>query len=209
MRNQTRIDRLISRLDGALRGVMPAAAGPDTTPSDSDQHLSPGEKRHAAALMRVNHAGELAAQGLYTGQALLARSAATRHLLDAAARDEAQHLSACAQRLAQLGARPSRLAPLWYLGSVSIGVLAALPGDRMSLGFVTETERQVEAHLDSHLDRLPPTDETSRDLVTSMRDDEVRHGGKAQAAGGAPVPGVVRCTMRRAARVMTRTAYWV
>ena len=159
--------------------------------------------------MRVNHAGELAAQALYHGQAACARSDATREMLLAAARSESDHLAWCETRLKELGARPSLLNPLWYAGSFAIGAAAALLGDRASLGFVAETERQVEGHLDEHLGRLPPGDARSRAILEAMRAEEIAHGAKASAAGGAPLPAAVRSVMRGTARVMTGTAYWV
>ena len=159
--------------------------------------------------MRVNHAGELAAQALYHGQALVARSAATREMLLAAARSEADHLAWCEHRLTELGSRPSLLNPLWYAGSFLIGAGAALLGDRASLGFVAETERQVEGHLDAHLDRLPASDTRSRAILEAMRAEEIAHGAAAAAAGGVHPPAAVCALMRRTARIMTGSAYWV
>jgi len=159
--------------------------------------------------MRVNHAGELAAQALYHGQALVARSAATRRMLLAAARSESDHLAWCETRLMELGARTSLLNPFWYAGSFAIGAVAALMGDSTSLGFVVETERQVEGHLDEHLARLPAGDARSRAILQVMRSEEIEHGAAAAAAGGAPLPAPVRALMRHTARVMTATAYWV
>ena len=159
--------------------------------------------------MRVNHAGELAAQALYHGQALMARSAEARAMLLGAAESEADHLAWCETRLTELGARPSLLDPLWYAGSFAIGALAALAGDRVSLGFVVETERQVEGHLDEHLGRLPVGDDRSRAILETMRAEEIAHGATAAAAGGERLPAPVRALMRQTARVMTGTAYWV
>jgi ubiquinone biosynthesis monooxygenase Coq7 len=159
--------------------------------------------------MRVNHAGELAAQALYHGQALVARSAATREVLLTAARSESDHLAWCELRLRELAARPSLLNPLWYAGSFAIGAAAALMGDRASLGFVAETERQVEGHLDEHLGRLPAADSRSRAILQAMRAEEVAHGAAAAAAGGVRPPAPVRALMRRTARVMTGSAYWI
>ena len=151
MRTYSTVDRLVMRTQRILKSAVPGAPAAlpprqDTRPM-SDPRLSPAQQRHAAALMRVNHAGEVAAQGLYTGQALLARTETVRQLLRESAREEAAHLTLCSRRLAELGAHPSRLTPLWYTGSAAIGILAALPGDRFSLGFVAETERQGGAHL--------------------------------------------------------------
>lgn len=171
--------------------------------------LADSERRRSAALMRVNHAGEIAAQALYHGQALVARSEATRELLLKAAREETDHLAWCETRLKELDSRPSLLNPLWYAGSFAIGALAALMGDRTSLGFVVETERQVEGHLDEHLARLPPDDTRSRAVLETMRTDEIAHGLNAKAAGGAELPSPVRALMRTTARVMTSTAYWI
>jgi ubiquinone biosynthesis monooxygenase Coq7 len=171
--------------------------------------MSDAERRESAALMRVNHAGEIAAQALYHGQALASRSAATRDLLLKAAREETDHLAWCESRLKELDSRPSLLNPLWYGGSFAIGALAALAGDRTSLGFVVETERQVEGHLDEHLSRLPSADSRSRAILNVMRSDEIGHGAAARAAGGSELPGPVRMLMRNVARVMTATAYWI
>jgi 3-demethoxyubiquinol 3-hydroxylase len=181
-----------------------AQATPAATPT-----LSDAEKRDSAALMRVNHAGEIAAQALYHGQALVARSAATRALLLKAAHEETDHLAWCETRLRELDSRPSLLNPLWYAGSFAIGAAAALLGDRMSLGFVVETERQVEGHLDEHLTRLPQDDTRSRAILQTMRTDEIAHGVSAKAAGGAELPSPVRFLMRNTARLMTSTAYWI
>ena len=157
--------------------------------------------------MRVNHAGEVAAQALYHAQALFARNAKVRDFMLHAAREETDHLAWCETRLKELGARPSVLNPLWYAGSFGIGTLAALLGDRASLGFVAETERQVEGHLKGHLERLPPDDLRSRAIVEAMCHDEVGHGREAQSAGAASLPGPVRELMRRTARIMTHTSY--
>ncbi len=171
--------------------------------------LSEAERRESAALMRVNHAGEVAAQALYHGQALVSRSTPTRNMLLKAAREEADHLAWCETRLKELGSRPSLLNPLWYCGSFAIGALAAAIGDRTSLGFVVETERQVEGHLDEHLERLPSGDTRSRAILNVMRMDEIGHGAAAKTAGAAELPAPVRVLMRHAARVMTTAAYWI
>jgi 3-demethoxyubiquinol 3-hydroxylase len=159
--------------------------------------------------MRVNHAGEISAQALYQGQALVADNKVTRDHLLAAAREENDHLAWCADRLRELDSRPSLLNPLWFGGSLAIGAVTGLLGDRISLGFVAETERQVEGHLDDHLARLPNDDVASRAILEQMKEDEVRHGAEAFAAGGSELPPVVRSLMRATSRGMTRTAYWV
>lgn len=179
------------------------------TPGTAGAPLPEAQRREAAGLMRVNHAGEMAAQGLYHGQALVARDPAVRTLLAQAAREETDHLAWCEQRLKELQDRPSLLDPFWYAGSFAIGVVAGLASDKVSLGFVAETERQVERHLDSHLERLPPTDARSRAIVEGMRADEKAHGELASRAGGVELPQPVRQAMQLAARVMTGTARWV
>jgi len=171
--------------------------------------LSLSEKRHAAALMRVNHAGEIAAQGLYRGQAALSRSPETRAFLERAAAEEADHLAWCESRLRELGSRPSRLNPLWYLSSFGLGAAAAVLGDAVSLGFVTETETQVEGHLGSHLDRLPAADLRSRKIVEIMKSEEAGHGQAARARGATELPAPIPSLMRMAARVMTGSSYWL
>ena len=183
------------------------AKGTPKTDDKAAPALSLDDQRESAALMRVNHAGEMAAQALYHAQALFARNPKVRDFMLHAAREETDHLAWCETRLKELGARPSVLNPLWYAGSFGIGALAALLGDRASLGFVAETERQVEGHLKSHLERLPRDDLRSRAIVEAMCHDEVGHGQEAQSAGAAPLPGPVRELMRRTARIMTHTSY--
>jgi ubiquinone biosynthesis monooxygenase Coq7 len=195
------------------RADEPAGSGPPgasrVTPSAAAAPLPEAARREAAALMRVNHAGEVAAQALYHGQALVARQGRTREFLLEAAREEADHLAWCESRLSALGSRPSLLNPLWYAGSFAIGAFAAAFGDRASLGFVAETERQVEGHIDGHLARLPPEDRHSRAVLEAMRRDEIGHGSKALQEGAAPLPRPVREAMRATARIMTRTSYWI
>jgi len=202
-------DRLIRELDRGLRTV--AAANVATRPSPAagvpESVEDPAARRKAAALMRVNHAGEIAAQALYHGQALTARSPALRQSLLEAARDETDHLAWCEQRVRELDGRTSLLAPVWYAGSFAIGALAGLSGDRNSLGFVAETERQVVEHLESHVRELPEGDERSRSIVLQMQADEHRHGAEARRAGGWGLPRPIRELMWRTARIMTRTAY--
>lgn len=187
-----------------------ADAGLSATPSSAvARTLSDEDRRKSASLMRVNHAGEVAAQALYHGQALISRSTATQELLLRAAREEADHLAWCETRLKELDSRPSLLNPVWYCGSFAIGALAAAAGDRTSLGFVVETERQVEGHINEHLARLPADDARSRAILNVMRTDEIGHGATAKAAGASELPAPVRVLMRRVARIMTRTAYWI
>jgi ubiquinone biosynthesis monooxygenase Coq7 len=169
--------------------------------------MSDAERRHVAGLMRVNHVGEVCAQALYQAQKLTAHDRTVRDQMDAAAREEEDHLSWCADRLRELGSRPSLLNPLWYAGAFAIGLLAGRAGDRVSLGFVSETERQVEAHLDSHLDELPAADGRSRAIIEQMRNDEAHHGKMAREAGGIELPMPIRDAMRFASRIMTGTAY--
>jgi len=210
MAAQNVLDSVLTVVDETLRTLFAPA---HTTrlpllPAESAT-LTAAEKRHAAGLMRVNHAGEIAAQGLYRGQAVLARSGTTREFLQRAAVEESDHLAWCESRLAELDARPSRLNPLWYLGSLGIGALAGALGDRISLGFVTETEAQVEGHLASHLHRLPASDQRSRKIVEIMQADEAGHGQAARAAGARELPSPVPTLMRWVSRVMTSTAYWL
>jgi len=205
------LDRVIEEFDRGLRTVAAAnvAARPNPAGSSPESVADPASRRHAAGLMRVNHAGEIAAQALYHGQALTARNPTLRRALLEAARDETDHLAWCEQRVRELGDRTSLLAPLWYAGSFAIGALAGLAGDRTSLGFVAETERQVIEHLESHMHELPADDERSRRIVEQMQSDEARHGSEARAAGGHELPRPVRELMRRTARVMTVTAFRV
>ena len=203
------IDDLILGFDRALRTLSGTAASGRPNPARGlpESELTPEERRHAAGLMRVNHTGEVCAQALYQAQALTARETGTRDRLLQAAREEEEHLDWTQQRLVELGARPSLVNPLWYAGSFAFGLIAGISGDRTNLGFVVETERQVEAHLSGHMDRLPPGDRKSQAIVEAMRDDEVRHGTAARDAGAVELPWVVRALMRAAARVMTTTAY--
>ncbi len=191
--------------------ALPALTSEPLTRETLDRRaaIADADRLTSAALMRVNHAGEIAAQALYHGQALVARTAATRNLLLKAAHEENDHLAWCETRLKELDSRPSLLNPLWYAGSFAIGAMAALLGDRMSLGFVVETERQVEGHLDQHLARLPQDDARSRAILETMRSDEIAHGMTAKAAGATELPAPVRMLMRSTARVMTSTAYWI
>lgn len=203
------VDRLIREFDRGLRTVAAANVAARASPAAgvAETVADPVERRRAAALMRVNHAGEIAAQALYHGQALTARTPGLRDALLDAARDETDHLAWCEQRVRELDGRTSLLAPLWYAGSFAIGALAGLSGDRNSLGFVAETEKQVVEHLESHVQALPEGDERSRRIVQQMQADEDRHGSDARSAGGRDLPRPVRELMRQTARVMTRAAY--
>ena len=208
-RDYTAGDRILLELQRALR----VSAGP-TSPSPeyparrhAESEATPAERAHAAGLMRVNHAGEVSAQALYLGQAAVARDPRIReHLLEAAAHEQ-DHLAWCAERLVELGSSPSRFDPAWFAGAWAIGALAGLAGDRISLGFVVETERQVEAHLGEHLERLPEQDDRSRAVVARMQADEARHGAEASEAGAATLPEPVPRLMALAAGVMKWVAY--
>jgi ubiquinone biosynthesis monooxygenase Coq7 len=210
-RQHSFLDRVLGQVDQVLRTLIaePRSERPNPAEDAPDHELTTAERAHAAALMRVNHSGEIAAQALYFGQALTASSPSTRAALLQAAREEGDHLAWCSARVHELGSHTSLLKPLWYGGAFVIGAIAGLAGDRTSLGFVTETERQVERHLDSHLDRLPRQDARSRAIVEQMKIDERHHGQTALQAGGRPLPGFVRQLMRMTARVMTSTSYWV
>ena len=206
-------DRLLSAADSTLRTLLAQPQPARPSPAGklaAAEPLNEEDQRLSGALMRVNHVGEVCAQALYQAQALTSRSEALRQQLDAAAREETDHLAWTRERLQQLDSRPSWLNPLWYAGAFGIGVLAGkLGGDRMNLGFVVETERQVEAHLARHMERLPAADIASRAVVAQMKQDEARHADLALAAGGAELPLPVRALMRAAARVMTTTARYV
>ena len=209
-RHLTPLDRLLAGANNALRTVAAPAGHPARTNPAADlaeAELSDSQKAHAAGLMRVNHAGEVAAQGLYQGHAAVARDASVEEQMQRAAEEEFDHLAWCEQRLTELGAEPSRLSPLWYLGAFAIGAASGVLGDKWSLGFIAETEKQVCDHLDSHLDRLPDEDAKSRAIVKQMRDEEEEHGDNARAAGAAELPEPVRRLMQLTARVMTSTAY--
>jgi ubiquinone biosynthesis monooxygenase Coq7 len=205
------LDDFVVGFDRALRtlGGLASSARPVPGAAISEAEFTPEERRHAAGLMRVNHTGEICAQALYAAQALVARDPAIRDAFAQAAREEEEHLAWTRQRLAELSDRPSLLNPLWYAGSFAIGVAAALASDPVNLGFVVETERQVEEHLTGHMERLPAADARSRAIVEQMRDDEARHGAMAQAAGAANLPFPVRGLMRAAADVMRAVAYRV
>ena len=208
----SRMDQVLACADNALRtlsGAYTAARGNPGADDAEAPALSSDQRRQSGALMRVNHVGEVCAQALYSAQTLAAGDAGLQRHFDAAARDEFDHLAWTHQRLRQLGDRPSLLNPLWYAGAFGIGLLAGRMGKGISLGFVAETERQVEAHLQSHLERLPEADQSSRAIVQQMIEDEARHASDAREAGGVELPPPVRLAMRLAAKVMTRTAHHV
>ena len=211
VRTLSPLDRLLAGIERALETVAgaPEAARPSPAAALDEAPLDAQERRHAAGLMRINHTGEVCAQALYDGQAALARDEATRTHLQHAAAEETDHLAWCAQRLRELESRPSLLNPLWYAGSYAIGAAAALVGDKVSLGFVVETERQVEAHLEDHLERLPPQDERSRAVLAQMQADEVRHAENAKARGGIDLPFPIPSLMHLSSLVMKGVAYRV
>lgn len=209
IRHHSPLGRALSAIERALGTVCGAAVESRPSPAlaEAQSQLPEIDRKHVAGLMRVNHTGEVCAQALYDGQAALAHDPATREHLQAAAAEETDHLAWCAQRLRELDDRPSLLNPLWYAGSFTIGALAAALGDRTSLGFVVETERQVEAHLHEHLQRLPAGDARSRAILTQMRSEEAQHAANARARGGGDLPTPIPQLMRCASAVMKAVAY--
>ncbi|MBK1718918.1 2-polyprenyl-3-methyl-6-methoxy-1,4-benzoquinone monooxygenase [Thiocystis violacea] len=211
-RRYSPLDRLLINTDQALRTLF---GRPSTTERRNpaaglmEPDLRDEQRRHVARLMRINHTGEICAQALYQGQALTAKLPETRQRMERSAKEENDHLAWCEERLNELGDRKSLLNPLWYAGSFAMGAAAGLAGDKWSLGFVVETERQVENHLDDHLGQIPVHDEKSRAILERMKADEVRHAQIAKAAGGADLPAPIRAAMKLTSRVMTRTVYWV
>ena len=205
------LDRLITAFDNGLRTLLAPAHSARAVPGAAlaEPEMTAPERQVAAALMRVNHTGEICAQALYQGQALTARNASARAALEQAAVEETDHLAWTAQRIEELGGRASLLNPLWYAGSFALGAAAGFLGDKWNLGFLAETERQVEGHLEGHLDRLPEQDEKSRAIVNEMKVDEARHARIAVDHGAAELPEPVKLTMKLGSRVMTRTAYWI
>jgi ubiquinone biosynthesis monooxygenase Coq7 len=203
------LDPLVLQFDKALRTVFTAAPTARTMPGEDlpEVQSTAEERRHAAALMRVNHVGEVCAQALYAGQAFTARDPFVQQALEMAAWEETEHLNWTERRIEELGGRKSLLNPLWYAGAWTIGAVAGRLGDAVSLGFLAETERQVEAHLDSHLERIPDADQRSRAVVEQMKADEIKHAEMAIHLGAEELPSVVKQAMRLAARVMTATAY--
>jgi ubiquinone biosynthesis monooxygenase Coq7 len=209
-RNLTPLDRFLSGLGDALKTVgAPAGRAARENPSEGvpETDLSDRARAHSAGLMRVNHAGEISAQGLYQGHAALARDESTSQQMQHAADEEFDHLAWCEQRLTELDAGPSLLSPVWYAGSFAMGATSGLFGDKWSLGFIAETERQVCDHLSSHLEKLPEEDDRSRAIVKQMRDEEQQHGENAIEAGAADLPGPLRHLMRLTSKIMTKTAY--
>ncbi|MBC8749766.1 ubiquinone biosynthesis monooxygenase Coq7 [Paraburkholderia sp. WC7.3g] len=202
-------DRGLRSLTGVSRMSRPLPLAQTSAATAEASELSPAERAHAAGLMRVNHVGEVCAQALYQAQKLATDSPSLRAMFDHAASEEEDHLAWTAKRLEALDSRPSLLNPLWYTGALAIGLAAGRLGDRVSLGFMAETERQVEQHLDSHLDQLPVADHESRAIVEQMRVDEARHGKAAMDAGGIELPFPARALMRAMSKVMTRTAYYI
>ncbi len=211
-RSYSPFDHLLIGFDQALRTVF---GRPQVTerndPAEGlpEAELRADERDQVARFMRINHTGEVCAQALYSGQALTARLGEVREGMERAAREENDHLDWCERRIRELGDRKSYLNPVWYAGSFAIGALAGLAGDKWSLGFVAETERQVEKHLDEHLQQLPAGDRKTRAILEQMRDDEVAHATKALAAGGAVLPAPIRLAMRLTSKVMTRTVYYL
>ncbi|HYC47559.1 MAG TPA: 2-polyprenyl-3-methyl-6-methoxy-1,4-benzoquinone monooxygenase [Burkholderiales bacterium] len=205
------LDRLIVSFDRALRTVFAPAMSVRPVPGENlpDAPLSEALRDHVAALMRVNHTGEVCAQALYEGQALTARTSIAREALQRAAREETEHLAWTERRIEELGGRKSLLNPVFYAGSFAMGAAAGLLGDRWNLGFLAETERQVVEHLDGHLRKLPQDDQKSRAVLEEMRLDEARHATTAIEHGAAGLPAPARLLMRVASSVMTRTSYWV
>lgn len=204
-------DQLILEFDKVLRALLAPAASVRASPGAdlSAAEMSDAERAHAASLMRVNHCGEICAQALYQGQALTSRSPETKRALQGAAFEETEHLSWTERRITELGGRKSLLNPLWYAGALMIGVAAGKCGDDWSLGFLAETERQVEEHLESHLKRLPVQDHRSWKILEQMKQDEMRHAKTAAALGARELPTLIKLAMKLSSRVMTRTAYYV
>lgn len=212
MQQHRLLDRLIIHFDQGLRTVLgqPLATGrPNPASHVQETALSDPEKQLAVRLMRVNHAGEVSAQALYQGQSLVARQRDVQERLQQSAFEENDHLVWCRSRVEDFNGHVSLLNPLWYVGSLTIGVVAGIAGDKWSLGFVAETEHQVVKHLDQHLQQLPPNDLKSRAILEQMKEDEAHHATVAIESGGVPLPMPVRWLMQRAAQVMTRTAFWI
>jgi 3-demethoxyubiquinol 3-hydroxylase len=204
------LDLAIGEIDKIIKSLtLPAQANRAAPEGRGPDELTEADRRESLRLMRVNHAGEVAAQALYQGQALTARDAKVKEAMHEAAAEEADHLAWCERRLMELKGRPSVLNPIWFLGSLTIGALAGALGDAASLGFIAETERQVETHLRGHLERLSPKDSRSRAILEQMTRDEMQHGAKAASMGGKALPFPITLAMRATSRLMTRGSYWV
>jgi ubiquinone biosynthesis monooxygenase Coq7 len=215
-RDYSPLDQFINVIDTGLRTVLTTPksqraypAGAHGTETEEDENLTDADKTLAGRFMRINHAGEVAAQGLYTGQALTAKMENVREKMQEAAQEENDHLNWCATRINELGSHTSYLDPFWYAGSVTIGALAGIAGDKWSLGFVAETEKQVVEHLDSHLRKLSPEDNRSRAILEQMKEDEGKHATTALESGGAQLPAPIKGLMKLTAKVMTKSAYWI
>jgi len=216
MENSTRryslFDKCLLHFDQMLQAVAgnrTISSQPNPAQDCTEAALTPAERKYAAGLMRVNHTGEVCAQALYQGQALTARNSAIRVKLEQAAQEEGDHLAWCTQRLHELNSHTSFLNPLWYVGSLALGVTAGLISDQVNLGFLAETERQVEQHLTEHLQKLPAADQKSKKILEKMRADEAQHAAVAIQAGAAELPAPVKMLMRGMSKVMTKTAFWV
>jgi 3-demethoxyubiquinol 3-hydroxylase len=203
------LDLMIGEIDKIIKILTVPAAASRQVPGAASQDLNEAFAKESARLMRVNHAGEVAAQALYQGQALTARDPAVKSAMRQAAAEEVDHLAWCEQRLKELKGRTSLLNPIWYLGSYALGAMAGALGDRASLGFITETEKQVESHLRGHLNRLSPKDLRSRAIIEQMTHDEMKHGEKAASMGGAALPFGVQLAMRATSKLMTHGSYWI
>jgi ubiquinone biosynthesis monooxygenase Coq7 len=211
-REYSPIDRVLMNLDQAVRTVFgrpQTTERPNPAAGIADSALSDRERGHVARLMRINHTGEVCAQALYHGQALTARMPDVQRAMERSAREENDHLDWCDTRIEELGDRKSFLNPLWYAGSFTLGALAGLAGDKWSLGFVVETERQVESHLDEHLAEIPPADHKTRAVLEEMKADEIHHADLARAAGAASLPGPIKLAMNLTSKIMTRSVYWI
>jgi ubiquinone biosynthesis monooxygenase Coq7 len=211
-RDYSPADRFLMHLDQAVRTIFgrpQTTERPNPAQGIAETELSEQERKHTARLMRINHTGEVCAQALYQGQALTARLPDVQRRMARSAQEENDHLDWCEKRLDELGDRKSLLNPLWYAGSFAIGALAGLAGDKWSLGFVVETERQVESHLEGHLSEISPSDGRTRAILERMKEDEIHHADLAKAAGGASLPGPVKLAMRLTSEVMTKSVYWI
>ncbi len=212
MRDYNSTDQLLSQIDKGLRTLF---VKPNTKSSSSPADkvedkatLSTEKRKHSARLMRINHAGEIAAQGLYHGHSVVAKDETIKQSFSQAAKEEQAHLDWCEKRLTELNDRPSVFTPIWYLGSFAMGAAVGVFGDKWSLGFVSETEKQVVKHLDKHLERLPEEDSKSREILLKMREDEEMHDNKAQAAGAYELPQAAKTLMTAVSKIMTKTSYW-